>query len=82
MSTPDRCPHCDRAVETEVVDIDGLESRRFECPSCEEVLVAKPCPACAQDAGSAAGEAADASAACDRCGGNRMVLETLGDLLS
>lgn len=75
MANPHRCPHCESRVERAAVDIDGIESRRVECSSCDRTLVGTPCPACSDDP-------ADAEADCPACDGEGVVLTTLDDLLS
>jgi hypothetical protein len=78
MTNPHRCPRCGSHVEREGVDIDGIESQRIECPSCDRTLVGTACPEC-EPAGE---DPADADEDCPACGGEGVVLTTLSDLLS
>jgi RecJ-like exonuclease len=75
MVNSHRCPHCESSVERAAVDIDGIESRRLECSSCDRTLVGTPCPACSDGH-------TDADADCPTCDGEGVVLATLSDLLS
>lgn len=79
MLIPHRCPRCESDVETDPVDIDGIESQRIVCSSCETTLVVKPCPECS---GESSGGTGDEAPACGVCDGNEVVLEPLEDLLS
>lgn len=78
MANQHHCPDCGTPVEREGVDIDGIESQRIECPSCDRTLVGTACPECDPDGD----DPRNADEDCAACGGEGVVLTTLSDLLS